>query len=206
VFATNVNVGWCHWNEQGLEAAYRALSAPLINHVDLPGTPHPQDGNLGFLREGAKLVVVFLSDEDDYSPQSVSFYETFLRGLKGGNEALLTVLALVGPEELQTCPTAAATGSRYLALAEATGGMVESICTRNWAASLELLSAGAFGPRRHFPLNTQPDPASEIEVRLNGVSVTTGWHWDPEAGAVVFAVDAIPLPGTVVEITYPVGC
>ena len=33
VFANNVRVGWCHWNEQGLEAAYRALSAPLVNSV-----------------------------------------------------------------------------------------------------------------------------------------------------------------------------
>ena len=206
IFATNVNVGWCHWNEQGLEAAYRALSAPLINHVDHPDTPQPQDGNLGFLREGAKLVLVFLSDEDDYSPQSVSFYETFFRGLKGGNESLLTVLALVGPEALHACPTAAATGTRYLALAEATGGMSESICTRNWAASLEMLSAGAFGPRRHFPLSTAPDPASEIEVRLNGVPVTTGWQWDPVSGSVVFGVESVPVPGTVVEITYPVGC
>lgn len=206
VFETNVNVGWCHWNEQGLEAAYRALSAPLINHVDAPGTPQAQDGNLGFLREAAKLVLVFLSDEDDFSPESVSFYETFFRGLKAGDERLLTILALVGPEALQTCPTAAATGTRYLALADATGGVAESICTRDWVESLELLSASAFGPQRHFPLSTTPDPATEIEVRLNGVPVTSGWSWDAASGAVVFELDAIPAPGTVVEITYPVGC
>ena len=41
VFARNTNVGVCHWNEQGLEAMYRALSNPLVFDVDDPRTPQP---------------------------------------------------------------------------------------------------------------------------------------------------------------------
>src|SRR5690606_21582169 len=135
-----------------------------------------------------------------------SFYETFFRGLKGGDESRLAILALVGPRHLVTCPTAAAVGARYLALAEATGGVAESICTRDWAGSLEILSASAFGPRRLFPLAEMPEPVAELEVRVDGLPGEEGWAWDAAAQAVRFDEDATPAAGSIVEITYPVGC
>jgi len=206
VFANNVRVGWCHWNEQGLEAAYRALAAPLINHADDPRTSLPNDGNLGFLRPEARLVLVFLSDEEDFSPQGVPFYETFFRGVKGHDESLLSVLAIVGPRNLSTCPTASSSGTRYLALAEATGGATESICTTNWAASLEALSVNAFGPRRRFPLTARPSPASGLVVKVNGVEVSGGYSYDADGNAVLFGAGSVPDPGSVIEVTYPLGC
>src|SRR5690606_15773631 len=115
VFANNVRVGWCHWNEQGLEAAYRALSSPLVNSVDDSRTALPMDGNAGFLREEARLVLIFLADEEDFSPQSTAFYETFFRGLKGNDETMLSISAITGPDNLSTCPTASSSGTRYMA-------------------------------------------------------------------------------------------
>lgn len=49
--------------EMGLEAMRRALSPPLIEE---PADADPP-GNLGFLRPGARLLVVIVSDEDDCS-------------------------------------------------------------------------------------------------------------------------------------------
>lgn len=49
--------------EQGLEAARRALSSPLI---DASPTGNPP-GNQGLLRAGSRLLVIVLSDEDDCS-------------------------------------------------------------------------------------------------------------------------------------------
>lgn len=206
VFKTNTNVGWCHWNEQGLEGAYRALTTPLVSSADDPSTTLPNDGNLGFLRPDAKLALIFISDEDDSSTQSVSYYETFFKAVKGNDPSLLSVSAIVGPTALSTCPTASSTGSRYIQLAQATGGVVESICTTNWAGSLQNLSNNAFGPKRHFPLSETPSDPSQIVVKVNGSQVTTGWTYDAATNTIVFDANAVPAAGATVEVSYPLGC
>ncbi|HSP77466.1 MAG TPA: choice-of-anchor D domain-containing protein [Myxococcaceae bacterium] len=206
LFAHNTEVGVCHWNERGLEAMYRALSEPLVNGTDDSRTPLPMDGNAGFLRDDAKLAVIAVSDEEDFSPQPVEFYETFLLGLKGQDRAKVIFSAIVGPKDLSTCPKASSSGGRYIQLAEATGGVVESICTPNWASSLERLSESAFGPNRSFPLSEEPEDASRIVVRVDGVPVTSGWSYDPVNNSILFEVSATPPPGAIIEVTYPVGC
>jgi hypothetical protein len=206
VFANNVNVGWCHWNEQGLDAAYRALSTPLVNHGDDPRTAMANDGNLGFLRPDAKLAIVFLSDEEDYSTQQVSFYETFFKSLKGNDPSQLSISAIVGPSSLASCPTASSSGNRYIALANATGGVVESICTQDWATSLDNLGSTAFGPRRKFMLAEKPSDPTQITVQINGVTVTTGWTFDAATNSVVFDEASPPAAGSVIQITYLLGC
>ncbi|MHB8874561.1 MAG: choice-of-anchor D domain-containing protein [Myxococcaceae bacterium] len=204
--ANNMKVGVCHWDEQGLEAAYRALSAPLVGSADDTRTLTPADGNLGFLRTGAKLAIIALSDEDDSSPQSVQFYETFFRGLKGGEASLFSFSAVVGPADLSTCPTAASSGTRYLQLAQATGGISESICTSNWAGSLQNLSANAFGPKARFPLSERPLDPAQVTVQINGLPVTSGWLYDPTTNSVIFLPGSAPATGSVIDVTYPLGC
>lgn len=207
VFANNTRVGVCHWNEQGIEASYRALSDPLLNNVDDATTSLPNDGNGGFLRPEAKLAIIYLSDEEDSSPRPVDFYKTYFFALKGGDTTKLSISAIVGPTNLSTCPTASSAGTRYMALAQATGGVVESICTPNWADSLRNIATSAFGPNRTFKLSEKPEPAdgSTIVVRVDGV-VVGGWHYDAGTNSVVFDQDAAPPPGSVVEITYSLGC
>ncbi|WP_163996876.1 choice-of-anchor D domain-containing protein [Pyxidicoccus caerfyrddinensis] len=206
VFASNTRVGVCHWNEQGLDAAHRALSDPLLYQQDDPRTPLANDGNGGFLREDAKLAIIFLSDEEDFSSQPVSFYETYFLALKGNDKTRLSINAIVGPADLGTCPTSSSSGSRYIQLAQATGGAVESICTPNWAASLEKLSNSAFGPNRRFTLSEQPADPERIVVEVDGVKVTDGWAYDASNNSILFERDAAPAPGSMVEVTYPLGC
>ncbi|WNG38612.1 choice-of-anchor D domain-containing protein [Archangium violaceum] len=206
VFARNTSVGVCHWNEQGLEAMYRALADPLVYNMDDPRSPQPMDGNAGFLRDDAKLAVIAVTDEEDFSPQSVSFYESFLLALKGDDRSKVLFSAIAGPSDLSSCPRASSSGSRYIQLAQNTGGVVESICTANWAASLERISENAFGPNRSFPLSDKPSDTTRIVVRVDGAEVTSGWTYDPTTNTVIFDVDAAPGPGAAVEITYPVGC
>jgi len=206
VFANNVTVGVCHWDEQGLQAAYRALSSPLVNNADDPDTALPDDGNLGFLRPDARLAVVFVSDEDDGSSGSVDSYETFLRALKGNDPTLLVVSAIVGPADLSTCPTASSSGSRYIALAQRTGGVVESICTNDWAGALGNISGGVFSPRRRFPLSQVPADPSQIAVEVDGTPVTGGWTYDAATRSVVFAAGAAPGFDSTIDVTYPLGC
>ncbi|ADO71134.1 choice-of-anchor D domain-containing protein [Stigmatella aurantiaca] len=206
VFARNTQVGVCHWSEQGLEAAYRALSQPLLHSEDDPRTAPPADGNGGFLREEARLALIFLTDEEDFSTQSVSFYETYFRALKDNDPSKLSISAIAGPANLSTCPTASSSGNRYIQLAEATGGVVESICTPNWAQSLKKLSSNAFGPNRSFPLSEEPEDPAQITVTVDGVPVTSGWQYNPDTRTLVFDAETAPLPGAWVEVTYPLGC
>jgi hypothetical protein len=196
----------CHWNEQGLEGAYRALSSPLLHSVDDPRTPQPQDGNGEFLRPEARLAIIFVTDEEDFSSQPLSFYETYLRALKDNEPSKLSVSAIVGPLDLSTCATSSSSGSRYIQLAQATGGVVESICTPNWAESLKKLSSTTFGPKRIFPLSDEPADPAQIVVKVDGQQVTSGWSYDAATNSIVFEEGAAPLPGAYIELIYPLGC
>jgi len=206
VFANNTRVGVCHWNEQGLEAAYRALSDPLLHSLDDPRTPQAGDGNGGFLRDEARLAIIFVTDEEDFSTQPVPFYETYFKSLKNNDSGKLSISAIAGPPDLSTCSTASSSGTRYIQLAQSTGGVVESICTPNWAESLKKLSDTTFGPKRTFPLSDVPADPAQISVRVNGADVTTGWHYEPSTHSIVFDLGAAPPPGSYIEVTYPLGC
>lgn len=93
---------------QGLLAAQAALSQPLTSGV-----------NAGFLRADASLAIIFVSDEDDYSlntvvpPEPDYFVRHFQRSfvaLKGaGNEGLVKLSAIVGADS--TGKAADCTGS-----------------------------------------------------------------------------------------------
>jgi hypothetical protein len=185
---------------------HRALSDPLVHNADDPRSPTPADGNAGFLRDDARLAIIVITDEEDFSSKPVSYYETFLLGLKGQDRSKVTVSAIAGPKDLKSCPKASSTGSRYIQLAEATGGVVESICTANWAGSLEKISESAFGRNRVFKLSEQPENSAAIVVRVDGLEVTGGWKYEPSTNSVVFEPDAAPGPGSSIEVTYPVGC
>ncbi len=207
-WAANTNVGVCHWLEQGLEASYRALSPPLVDHADDPRTVLPNDGNGGFLRPDAKLVLIYVSDEDDQSPASVDFYLTFLQSLKP-DPSKLAVSVIVSPLDLTTCTMGTAPGRRYMDLATRTGGQIESICTPDWGASLERLGSNAFGAQSIFPLSAVPEDPAQISVRVNGAIVSGGpgsWTYEPAANAIVFDKSAVPGSGSHIEVNYPIGC
>ena len=58
--------------EMGIEAAKQAISEPLLANA-----------NQGLLRDEANLSLIFISDEDDYSPNSSHSYLRFFTDLKG---------------------------------------------------------------------------------------------------------------------------
>lgn len=106
--------------ETPFEAARLAVSEPLIS------TPLEQGGNAGFLRDGAKLLIVVVADEDDCSEQDrppevtvgpkqsidycndqsasltpVGEYATFFKNLRDSTGALREVVwATIGPVHL----------------------------------------------------------------------------------------------------------
>jgi hypothetical protein len=197
-------VGTCHWLEQGLEASLRALSSPLVDHADDPRTSLADDGNLGFYRPEAKLAVIFVSDEDDQSEADVASYLAFYKSLKA-DPVMLSVSAVVTPEDMSTCMSGTSAGSRYMELVDALGGVKESICTLDWAASLGRLGDNAFGLNIVFPLTGVPADPTKIEVKIDGV-VVGGWSYDAGKNVILFTPLNPPPAGSHVEIRYPVGC
>jgi hypothetical protein len=206
-FADNVKIGTCCSDEQeaGLEAAWIALSPPEVDDPALNG---------GFMREDAKLYIVCVSDEQDQSKGNPDFYVDFFSAIKGyRNTEWMKVSAICGD-----CPSGcggeqAECGSRYIEVANRTGGIFESICTSNWAVALENLGIDAFAEIREFPLSRPADP-STITVTVNGVPVdeasstggANGWTYYSDTNSIYFGDDCVPGKGDTIEVSYTAAC
>ena len=196
-----VQVGECAFEQQGLEAMRRALTPPLVDSADAPGTPLGGDGNLGFYRQTASLAVVVVSDDDDTSPDSVATYVRFLQQLKGPGAAGRAALYAIVPSG-QTCPSASGQGLRYGEAATRTGGAIESICAPDFGPLLQDVVSRAFTAQTRFPLSGTPD-ASGVTVMVGGTPAG-GWVYDAASNSVVFAVP--PPAGAEILVTYTRGC
>lgn len=85
-FSANVRIGSCgSGSERGLQAMREALAFT------------GQAGcNEGFIRDDANLIVVFVSDEPDFSPDDPIDYLSDLEDAKGGDFSKVRVAAIVG--------------------------------------------------------------------------------------------------------------
>lgn len=190
--------------ERGLEAAYLALSDPLIN-----------THNAGFLRTDAALAIIFVSDEADFSSQQAQFYENFFRNIKGfQNSSMFSASAVVGTQQpFCNGPGGNADyGAQYISVANNTGGVVESICSANWGQTLSNIGLNSFGLRRSFQLSSQPVPVT-ISVQVNGTPIpgtsptgTMNWSYDMGTNSVVFTQGSTPAAGATISVTYTVAC
>lgn len=191
-------------DERGLEAAYLALTDPLIN-----------TWNAGFLRADAALAVIVVSDEEDHSTRPTTFYDNFFRNIKGfQNGSLFSFSSVIVPPGVNpSCSSGGAErGIRYAAVSQSTGGIVESICTVNWGQTLANIGLNTFGLKRRFYLSSQPVPVT-ISVKVNGATIpNTGgggqvnWAYDQSTNSVDFQTVAVPPAGATIEITYTVAC
>ena len=146
-FQTNVKVGICgSGKEEGLQAARLALSDRIA------------DGkNAGFLRPGARLVVIVVSDEDDCTGPAadndtchnskgplvpVQQFVNFFRAPIDGELRSVLVAAIAGVDPVtllpQVCGTAFDKADRYAAWVSAFGadGLIDSICNASFRDTL----------------------------------------------------------------------
>lgn len=198
----NVQVGQCAYIEQGFEALKYALTDPLVNHTDDVRTSAANDGNKGFLRESAALAVIFVGDEDDHSPDDVSDYVSWLRGLKGRSQPQRSVIYAIAPDG-QSCGTAGGTGTRYAEAAAKTGGEVLSICASDYGPILAQVAGKAFSPQKTFALSSEPE-AGSLRVFVDGTELTHGWTFDWSKNQIVF--DTEPTAGAEIEAQYSKAC
>lgn len=210
VFATNVRAGAISpgtaQDESGLEAAYLALSNPLIS-----------GHNAGFIRPDAVLSIIFVTDAGDQSNRSVDFYANFFMSIKGFRNHHLFTASTIGPPE--TPPAAPCsldphvwTPERYLEVANRTGGLFESICTTDWSRSLENLSTTAFGFKSRFFLSNQPVFAT-LRVFVDGIEMpavspqgSLHWTFDRATNSLNFMPFTVPEPGAQIRVEYQNEC
>ena len=229
-FLPNVMVGTTgSGTEQGLWAAKISVSPPLTDATQEACADHSDCGflhlchldgtcggaNRGFVREEAALELVFVSDEEDQSPESLDGYLNFFRALKGFDRPdLLHIHAIVGPPGgCSSVNGVADPGHRYLDLAAATGGATYSICELDFAKGLQGIGEIAFAAQMQYFLTAIPAPTTLV-VTIEGQLcplLSAGifnWVYEPETHSVTLTEEGIcsAAPGDLVEITYELLC
>lgn len=194
-FAAMVQVGTSgSGSEMGLKFGSEALTPPITD---------PGHTNENFLRDEAGLRVVFVSDEEDQSPNTVTSYVSYLQSLKINPEHV--VLSAISGQNTG-CSSAAGSADpapRYESAVSSTAGISSSICDSDWIATLTDLAWASLSFQDTFQLTAQPVVES-IEVYVNGVPIYVGWQYDGSLNAVIFDPDYIPDNGDQVDVAYNV--
>lgn len=158
--------------EQGLSSMELALS-----DANLSG-----DG-AGFFRKDAMLAVIVLSDDDDYSPDTVGNYKDFLNKLKPpfANGAPSWVVNYIGNLSASSaCSAFANVGTRYMNLVAASGGVSQAVCNANWSIVMNNIQAVIGSLATNYYFSVAPN-VSTISVKLNGAAVpqnaSNGWTY-----------------------------
>jgi hypothetical protein len=155
----------------------------------------PGGCNFGFLRPGALLHIILMSDETDQSGQSgaawVNQYQPYV-----ASPSLVRVSGVL--DLFSACGDGTGPGA-YLDAVNLTGGSALDICVPGWGQQLSDIAEDAVAGIRTYNLSDLPDPAS-VEVTVNG---------NPTVGFTVFGDDVtIQSPpvaqGDLVEISYAV--
>jgi hypothetical protein len=201
-FAKNVRVGTCCSSdrESGLEAAWRALSAPATQNA-------PPQGSSGFLRDEARLVMLNVTDEEDQSNGTTDFYVDFFTSLKGQYNAGLVSFNTLGggANGCDANGVQAPAMPRYVDVANRTGGQNFLLCSADWGQVATQLSLDAFKGRIQFPLSRPADPQT-LSVTLNGATEANpaDFTFDQPSNSVVFK--AVPAPSSTIVAEYDALC
>lgn len=162
--------------------------------------------NRGFRRPNAALHIIVASDEDDGSERRLlnDPTEVFLSALQSEAEAsghAATLSAIVGPMPngcVGDTGTALA-GSRYIEIAEESGGNIESICSPDLVRLAVNVADEGTTLSQRFSLQAEPAPNSTA-VWMDGERTYAGWSIDQTQPALVFA--SPPSPGTLIRVRY----
>jgi hypothetical protein len=159
--------------ERAFSAAWESMKPPIASHE-----------NVGFPRDGARLVMIFLSDEDDCSDEGAllaegsaacvaqaqllvpveDFLARFLSTREHAIDLSFHAIIETGNQgEFSGCE-GNSPGTRYMELVGLTGGSIHPIC-EDMNSSLEDIGLQAAGRRRAFPVTRIPDDFN-LEVRV----------------------------------------
>lgn len=150
-----------------------------------------------FLRDDTKLVMIYLSDEDDFSTVSPTTMAGRLHSLKTSPD--MSVAHAVAGDVPGGCTSngGAQAGNDYYDLVTLTGGAFLSICAEDWGTPMEELARESLA-LSVFHLGGDPIEDT-IRVEINGIT-NTDWTYDPALNAIVFSV--VPDEGASIDVSY----
>jgi len=183
------SIGWSGSpHEKGFDMSYQATSA---GGDAAPGST--------FLRDDARLVVIYISDEDDFST-TISLgvdMANHLYSLKS-SPSLAIAHAVAGDVPSGCAGNGGATAAtEYNNAVVAMSGTFLSICATDWGTPMEELARDSVGLVQ-FALSEQPIEDT-IWITVDGV-VNTDWTYDSTTQAVIFSIP--PPEGSEIVITY----
>ena len=195
VFANNCTVGTTgSGTERGLMYGYNALTQAINN------TPPNQN----FWRTDAGLRVVYVSDEPDQSGSWATYLANYQNLKADPSHVILSAICGTNGYVAQNCsgPGGNATaGTGYVDVANATGGVLGSICESDWSTVLTNLAWITVNLADTFEL-TYDAIEPTIIVYVNGAVQASGWYYDDNINSVVFDPAYVPQDGDVVQIYY----
>jgi hypothetical protein len=165
----------------------------------------------GFFRDDALLAMIVLTNEDDYSTDSVSSLEAFFDALKPPFKGTTKswVMNFIGVVTIDgQCRTTAdfkEAGLRYMALADYTGGIKNSVCDTSLSTAVSNVRKRIVEIMSEYKLD-RPPVLSSIHVTINGVTVpqdaTNGWTYHSDTNSIRFHGSAQPGAFDSVKVDY----
>jgi len=176
-------------SEKGLFYSYYALQA---GYDFGPGSD--------FWRTDSKLIIIYVSDEDDSSsgitPTSIKTYTVAAKG----DADYVTAHAVAGDYPGGcTANGGAQEGTEYYTTVSYLNGVYLSICEDDWGTPLETLANESI-LKSSFLLTQEPIEQS-IYVKVDGVT-STDWTYESTGNVVVFDNSNIPSAGSEIYISY----
>jgi hypothetical protein len=177
-------------DERGRRAVDLALSPPLVTGY-----------NAGFYRPDARLDIIILSDEDDYSgnqPTRAAFIQS-LDQLKP-DPTNVSFHTLVGPPG--GCATAES-GTQYAAVRQAVGGEDMNICAANWRSFFSNIAAlSGSAPTTYTLTSTPVGPVTVTLTPVGGVAQTLLPITDFYVVGDELVLNDVPPVGATLDVTY----
>ena len=150
-----------------------------------------------WMRNDAALLVVFVSDEEDQSNQSVGDFINYYAGLR--DHVFLASIVHLDPAESMCNGSWYNTGQNSIDATQHFGGVVVDICSEDWAPGVQDASAQV-EPYEEYELTHKPSDKNEIFVFIDGVP-NYDWYYNQTDNTVYFTIT--PQSNELVEIAYP---
>jgi hypothetical protein len=211
IIVNDVNTPDAFW-EQGMIQAYQAI----------------QNSGSTFMRNGVPLVVIIMSDDDDWSckqmvngqsscsgiqPEnnpdvilySTTFFINFFQNIKTGQNTTTTIFPITGTADADC--TVERVGLRYRFVASQVGGDTTAggLCPDQIGNSLNAVAQTLADRGIRFQLS-QAATGSNIEVLVNSqvvpYSQDNGYYYDATTNSIYFTGNAVPANGDTVQILY----
>ena len=189
--------------EKGIEMAKRFFENTDYDTGGAPGT--------SFWRYDSTTVVIYVSDEPDFSVGSWNAYTLFFDALKPDVD-MMRHFAVIGDHpsgcgfQYGSIWRTVGFGAGYWDMVQRYNGEWYSICATDWGNQMQDL-ANTVTVRSRFPLD-EPDPIeSSIQVLINGQVTASGWSYDSVTNSVVFDEGSVPEANQTITIEYGIwGC